>query len=152
SARDELQDQDAGDRLRSRSPADGRVNRVVASKTGQHFSVRVGPRPHALYALRATAFGLSARLRRRPGRLSQGYALLTTFLLSPWMCLPVRLQQLRRVEMRVALRGAETRVAEELLNRTQVGPAFQQMRGERVPQGVRADAESRAARRHVAPH
>ena len=43
-------------------------------------------------------------------------------------------------------------MAEQLLNRAQVGAALQQVRRERVPQRVRTDAEPRAARRHVAPH
>jgi hypothetical protein len=43
------------------------------------------------------------------------------------MTSPVNLQKLRRVHMRVALRGAEPRVAEQFLNRAQVGAALQQV-------------------------
>ena len=70
----------------------------------------------------------------------------------PRVTLPVHLEQLRGVDMRVALRGAEARMAEQFLDRPQVGAALQQMRGEGMPQGVRADAEPRAARRDIAPH
>jgi hypothetical protein len=41
-------------------------------------------------------------------------------------------------------------VAEQLLDGAQIGAALQEVAGERVPKGVRADAESRAATRHVA--
>ena len=68
------------------------------------------------------------------------------------MRLPVHLEQLRRVDVRVALRRAQARVAEQLLDRAQVGAALQQMRRERVAERVRADAGARAARRDVAPH
>ena len=65
---------------------------------------------------------------------------------------PVHLEQLRGVDVRVALRRAEARVAEQLLDRAQVRAALQQMRRERVPQRVRADADPRArtARRSAA--
>ena len=43
-------------------------------------------------------------------------------------------------------------MAEQFLNRPQVGAALQQMCGEGMPQGVGADAEPRAARRDMAPH
>jgi hypothetical protein len=49
------------------------VNQAIG--TGLHFSLGVGPHPHALYALRATAFGLAAPqwrvLRRGLMRLLQ---------------------------------------------------------------------------------
>ena len=48
--------------------------------------------------------------------------------------------------------GAEPRVAEQFLDRAQVGAALEQVRGKRVPQRVRADAEARAAQRDVAAH
>ena len=41
------------------------------------------------------------------------------------------------VKMRVALGGGDAAVAEKLLNGTQVGPAFQKMRGKGVPQCVK---------------
>ena len=65
------------------------------------------------------------------------------------MCLPVHLEQLRRVDVRVALRRRELYVSEQLLNRTQIRPCLQQVRRERMSQRMRADAESRAARRDV---
>ena len=68
------------------------------------------------------------------------------------MRLPIDLEQLRGVDVRVALRGAEARVAEQFLDRSQVGAALKQMGGEGVSQGVRADARARAAGSHVAPH
>ena len=48
-------------------------------------------------------------------------------------------EQLRGIHVRVALGRAEARVAEELLNRAQVGAALQQMRREGMPEGMRAD-------------
>ena len=57
------------------------------------------------------------------------------------MRFPVRLEQLRDVDVRVALGRAQTRVAEQFLNRAQVGARLQQVRRERVPQRVRADAD-----------
>ena len=42
-------------------------------------------------------------------------------------------------EMRVQLRGGDTRMPEQLLDDAQVGPALEQMRRERVTQRVRAD-------------
>ena len=59
------------------------------------------------------------------------------------MAFAVDLEQLRRVDVRVALRRAEARVAEQLLNRAQVRAALQQVRRERVAQRVRADAQPR---------
>jgi len=46
------------------------------------------------------------------------------------VALPVHLEQLRGVHVRVALGCAEPRVAEQLLNRAQVGAALQQVRRE----------------------
>src|ERR1019366_7769353 len=72
--------------------------------------------------------------------------------LRPGMRFLIHLEQLRGVHMRVALGGAEARVAEQLLDGAQVGAALEEMRRERVTQGVRTDAEPRAARRDVAPY
>ena len=52
------------------------------------------------------------------------------------MALAVHREQLGRVDVRVALRRAETRVAEQLLNRAEVGAALQQVRREGVAQRV----------------
>src|SRR5271166_5226235 len=50
-------------------------------------------------------------------------------------------------EMRVNLRGGDVAVTEHLLHRAQIGAAFEQMRCETMPQGVRADpGESRIGR------
>src|SRR5437899_2348100 len=68
------------------------------------------------------------------------------------MTLPVDLEQLRGIDVRIALRRAQARVAEQLLNRPQVGAALQEMRRERVAQGVGADAQARAACGDMAPH
>ena len=61
------------------------------------------------------------------------------------MRLPIHLEQLRGVDVRVALRRRQLHVPEQLLNRAQVGAALQQVRRERVAQRVRTDAEARAA-------
>ena len=62
----------------------------------------------------------------------------------------VGILELRQVHVRVALRGGQLHVAEQLLDGPQVGAVLQQVRRERVPQRVRADAEARAAPGHVA--
>jgi hypothetical protein len=46
------------------------------------------------------------------------------------MRFPIHIQQLRGVHMRVALRRAQLRVAEEFLNGAQVGASLEQMRSE----------------------
>src|SRR5918993_1762371 len=68
------------------------------------------------------------------------------------MTLPVRLDQLCGVEVCIALRRAQPSVAEQLLDRAQVGAALEQVRGKRVAQRVRADAEPGAALPHVLAH
>ena len=50
-------------------------------------------------------------------------------------------------DVRVELGRAEVGVAEHLLHAAQVGAAFEQVRGERVPQQVRVDALRLEARR-----
>src|SRR5580765_2206755 len=64
----------------------------------------------------------------------------------------VDLEQLRGVDVRVALRGAETGVAEQFLDRPEIRPALQQVRREGMTQRVRADPHPRAAGRDVAAH
>ena len=66
------------------------------------------------------------------------------------MRLAIDVEQLRGVHVRVALRRRQLHVPEQLLDRAQVGASLEQVRGEGVSQRVRADAESRAARRDVA--
>ena len=58
------------------------------------------------------------------------------------MRLPVHFRQLGHVDVRVALGRAEAYVPQQFLDRAQIGPASQQVRGERVAQRVRADPES----------
>src|SRR5262245_8643974 len=67
----------------------------------------------------------------------------------PRVCLPVDLAQLRRVDVRIALRRRQLDVPEQFLNRPEVGAALEQMRGKRMAQRVRADTEAGAAPRHV---
>ena len=55
-----------------------------------------------------------------------------------------------RVDVAVDLRRRERAVAEELLDRAQVGAALEQVRRERVPQAVRV-REHAAQRRGVEP-
>ena len=64
----------------------------------------------------------------------------------------VDVEELCRVDVRVALSSTQTGVAKQLLNRAQVGAALQQMRCEGVPERVRADAGPHAALRRVPPH
>src|SRR5262245_32829127 len=68
------------------------------------------------------------------------------------MRLAIDVEQLRRVDVRVALCGRELHVAEQFLNRTKIGAALKQVRRERVAQRVRADTEPCAAGRHVTRH
>ena len=55
------------------------------------------------------------------------------------MKLPVDLPQPAAGDVRVNLRRADARVAEQFLNHPQVRAMLQQMRGETVPQHVRCD-------------
>ena len=50
-------------------------------------------------------------------------------------------------QMRVQLRGGDTRMPEQLLDDAQVGATLEQMRRERVPQRVRADPVGEACAR-----
>src|ERR1700677_121679 len=66
-------------------------------------------------------------------------------LLRPWVGAIVDLRQLRSRQLRVALRGGEALMAEQLLNGAQVGPLFEQMRSEGVAQRVRMHVSTKAA-------
>ena len=44
------------------------------------------------------------------------------------MTLLIHREELRRVDVRISLRRGEARVAEQLLNRAQIGAALQQVR------------------------
>ena len=63
----------------------------------------------------------------------------------PWMRSVVDHGQLRSGQLRVALGGGEALVAEQFLNRAQVGAFFQQMRAEGVAQRVRMNVGREAA-------
>ena len=141
-ARHELQDQDARHRLLARPPPDGRAARLIRCVVrGQGNSV---------FATSKVVVARCARLRDPDGELATGQ-LRCSATTALWVGLLVGLDQLRGVHVGVALRRAEARVAEQLLNGAQIRAPFQQMGGERMPQRVRADAESRAALRHVLP-
>ena len=47
--------------------------------------------------------------------------------------------QSRAIDVRVALGGADARVTQQFLDDPQICPSFQQMRGKRMAEGVRAD-------------
>src|SRR5262245_43755228 len=64
----------------------------------------------------------------------------------------VHLHQPADIEVRVALRGAEARVAEQFLNRAKVGTGLEKMRRKRVPKRVRADAAGERGLAHVPAH
>src|SRR5688572_26394233 len=68
------------------------------------------------------------------------------------MRLPVHVDELLRVDVRVALGRAEAGMAQQLLNGPQIRAVREQMRRERMTQRVRADAELRAAFGHVPPY
>ena len=57
----------------------------------------------------------------------------------PGMKLPVHVTQTAAGHVRVNLRRADIRVAEEFLDDPQVGAVFQQVRGKAVPQHVWRD-------------
>src|SRR5205809_3285794 len=61
----------------------------------------------------------------------------------PWVALVVRREQPAPGDMRVALGGGETGVAQEFLHAADVGSPFEQMGGERVPESMRRDAPVR---------
>ena len=52
---------------------------------------------------------------------------------------PVGFFDLAAVQMGVDLRGGQRRMPQKLLNRAQVGPALQKVRGEGVPENVGID-------------
>ena len=54
------------------------------------------------------------------------------------------LLQVAAAHVRVQRRRAQRAVSQDLLNREQIDPGFQQFRGERVPQGVSAEAAFQA--------
>src|SRR5512146_2277621 len=60
----------------------------------------------------------------------------------------VRISQTRGVDPSVDLRGRNRGMAEQLLDRAQVGPTFQQVGGEAVPQRVRRDARGERGLAH----
>ncbi len=147
-ARHELQDQDARHRVPAQPPPErgrGRTPAGAACPAGRCGVVdsagRTGGR-------RTGAHGEFTDLRALP------FLPLPPFRAScpssPRMRFPVDLQQLRRVHVGVALRRAQSRVPEQLLDGAQVGASLQQVRGKRVAQRVRADAEPRAACSDVA--
>ena len=122
-ARDELQDQDARHRLRARPAADGRADGLTSPLLGAvPRAAGQGPRAAGIARKLAREWWRSRRLRLRVRLL-------------------VGLDQLRGVDVGVALRGAEPGVAEQFLDRPQVGAALEQVRRERMPQRVRADPE-----------
>src|SRR3954468_15918906 len=60
----------------------------------------------------------------------------------PWMAGRVDLAEPVDGDQRVDLRGRHRRVPEQFLDDADVRPAVEQVRGERVPQGVRRDLGS----------
>src|SRR3954463_15816842 len=64
----------------------------------------------------------------------------------------IHLDEVAGIEVCVALRGAQARVSEQVLDPAKIRTALEQVGGERVTQGVRADPETGAAERDVAPH
>src|SRR5690348_18183814 len=77
-------------------------------------------------------------------RRSAMWGLTGLFVSGARMCLAIHVEQLRGVHVRVPLRRRELHVSKQLLDRAKVGAALEQVRCERVPQRVRADAEARA--------
>ena len=65
------------------------------------------------------------------------------------MGLAVDVDQLRGIDVGVALHGAQPGVSQQLLDGPQVGAALQQVRRKRMSERVRADAQARAALRDI---
>ena len=84
---------------------------------------------------------LASPARLRPGLRAPALSA------GPRVRLSVDVQQLGRVHVRVSLRRAEAHMAEQLLNGAQIGAALQKVRRKGVSDGMRADAEPRAAQR-----
>src|SRR3546814_10627831 len=57
-------------------------------------------------------------------------------LFRPWMGVAVHVEQIGGVHLRIYLRGTEARMAKQLLQRSQVRPASQQMSRKAMPQRV----------------
>src|SRR5262245_7539986 len=70
----------------------------------------------------------------------------------PGVRLVIRLHEAPEVDVRVALRGGEARVPEQLLDGAEVGAAAEQVGGEGVAERVRRRLRRRAARGDVALH
>src|SRR5262249_14853216 len=68
---------------------------------------------------------------------------------SPGVCLVIDVHQAPQVDVGVALRGREARVAEQLLDGTQIGAATEQMGGESVQERGRARLGRSTARDDV---
>src|SRR6185369_2142634 len=61
----------------------------------------------------------------------------------PRVTLLVCLEQPPSGHVRVALRGRNSRVSQQFLHSSDVGPSFEEMRGERMPKGMRSDPPPR---------
>src|SRR5262249_21806413 len=70
----------------------------------------------------------------------------------PRMAPLVGLEQARPAHMGVPLGGGHARVAEHLLDRSDIGTSLQQVRGERVPQRVWRHSPTRKRRARVSSH
>ena len=121
-----------------------RVMNYKIKTLGIEFRARAGRRPMVESSGKLEAGGgLSSEGTPRTFQTPSAYNHWPLFP-APRVRLPVDLQQLRGVDVRVALRRAQARVPEQLLDRAQVGAALQQVRRERMAQRVRADAPSAA--------
>ena len=65
------------------------------------------------------------------------------------MRLAIHLNELRRVDVGIALRCADAGVAQQLLNHTQIGAALQQVGRKGMAQRMRTDVGERAEHRNV---
>ena len=63
----------------------------------------------------------------------------------------VNLAEPAQLDAGVYLRGCDRGMAEHLLNGAKVGPAREQVRGEAVAQGVRADCSGKSGRENWIP-
>ena len=92
----------------------------------------------SLCSLRQVVFGRGGVIRAGLG------------VLGPGMVFPVDLEQAFGLDVRIELRGAHVRMAEEDLHGTEIRPAFQQVGGEGVPERVRGNGFSDARLQRVA--
>ena len=89
--------------------------------------------------MRGRDVGSAAAQRLNQIQKRTGLSALNNHLLRPWVSLIVNLQHMLHGKLGVALRCRQPLMAEQFLNRAQIGAFFQHVRAEGVAQGMRVD-------------